>query len=325
MNEVMENRIFICGAQGNLAKVFLNNKNSKFQFLRFSSSLKVAPKDSSLNSVQPIELLPKYIKHGDKLLFLSNGKTKQDHLKLKALISSLRKINPEIFYLSSMSVHSCYRSDYSHWKLELELLVQTFDNWCIIRPGFILSKNFDGLSQVIKSFAKKSFLLLPSNSTKTYVISLVSVDKKLTEIIERGAKNETLELYDVALSMKRISEVLGFRGVTFNLPKMPGGIFLSFMQLLRPFSPAVLQSLFAFAYMPRFNHQYPNQKAYFRKILINDYSKFLRARVCADARIIINVISSQQQLEEYEGLSRGQKFLFLRRIFELVDARKKQR
>ena len=206
----------------------------------------------------------------------------------------------------------------------MEDVVQTFDNFSIVRLGFVYGRSFGGYSQVFKKLAKRLIVPLPSAAIKTGFISQKSA---CTSIIQAalGAPTRTIsDVYEAFINFEEAINLFGFSGKAIKMPNIFLPCFLSFFQLIRYITPHTIQSLISIAYLDRKLLNDKISKPYLRCFLMRDYAKLFGSSDKWQLRKYLREIECNNLLSDYTKLSKYERFLYLYRIKEIMQIERDQ-
>ena len=317
-------KLHLCGANGHLARLLIAKCEHKFELVNYSSKVSSRPSLGQSPDTLPLEALVHEVDAMEVVLFFSHSNEVASHRKIIDLLSKLKTRHPHLIFISSMATHSGYASRYFHHKTELEALVQQYSSWKIIRPGFIFSKHYGGLSQVFRKLAKFNFLLLPSRTAKTYFIRSHVAASAIYELIMSRNENLIVELYEAVLNFEQALKMFGFTGKCFSLPNFQHPKFLALLNYLGAITPSFAQSIISVLFMDQTSY-IREDRYYVSRILLCDFLKYFGKSHLLKARHFIREITKTTTLVDYEQLSTGDRYMLHLRLFELINARESQK
>jgi len=317
-------RLHIVGARGNLGRHLVENAEKDFEVFAYSSKSVKSGETKATADLMPLDAVASNVQMLEPVIFLSHSNNSENLTNLRKLLSDLKDKKPHLIYISSLAVYSSYISVYAEIKIEFERIVQTFEHFSIIRLGFVHGRSFGGISEIFSRLAKRGFLILPSAQVKTGFITL----SQASDNILMSAKNEPSLAFEAQyqsfLSINRAIELFGFRGKSATLPFPSFRIIGHIAKMLRPITPHFVQGFLSISFIDSKAFPEKNTYPYFRCFLITDYARLFGCSDLWQLRKYIRNIEQKNSLRQYLNLNKKERFLFLYRLYELLQVERDQ-
>lgn len=317
-------RLHIVGARGHLGENLLKIAKNDFSVLAYSSETTRSKEITTDGSYLPIYAATLHVKKNEPVIFLSHSNNRKDAKSLKELLYKLKDQNPYIIYISSLAVYSSYVSVYAEIKGELEKIIQTFEQFSIIRLGFVHGRTFGGMSEIFSRLAKQRLLFLPNGQAKTGFITLLRACEVILQEAKCGPSYGVENHYQSFLSLKRALELFGFRGTSISIPLPSFQVIRSLAQFLRPVTPHFIQSFLSIHFLN--DKDFPNNSDhyYMRCFLIADYARLFGRSDVWQLRKYIRDIERKNTLCQYLKMGNKERFIFMYRLKEMMQIERDQ-
>lgn len=312
-------KLHIIGAKGHLAKILVTNSSENFDLYLYSSNPTKSTDDKKLVIFFSLEDAFDMVGEGEPVIFLSHSNHAQTSIFLRQFIIKLSKNKPHLIFISTLAVYSRYRSNYAEIKTEFENLVQGFDQFSIIRLGFVYGRTFGGYSQVFRKLAKRRIALLPSTQIKTGFISQKSACKQIINVALEGPSQKITDTYDVFINFDEALKLFGFVGISIKTPNIFLKCLVAIYQSIRFLTPTSIQSLLSIAYLENQHFKNENSIPYLRCFLLRDYTRLFGANDKWKIRKYLKKIETNNSLSEYTTLNNSKRFMYLYRLREIIQ------
>jgi hypothetical protein len=313
-------KVAIVGANGFIGKnisVFLSGSNN-FLVDEFSS----CPIGRQFSYSEFISISKNY----SDIIFLSNSLAKDDFNRILEMIDSCSSSNARIIFFSTLSVNSSIKSLYSINKCLLEDKVKSFNNWLIVRPGFVFSKSHLGLLSSLIPKNKSRPIFLFAGNLRFPCIHIKHLLQSLYEVILSKRNNEVLSFFDAEVSIYEFLRALNIHNPIFCIHLKKIQALFPFLNKFNLFLPNRLQSflsLYSYKSVPSF---VSNCSFFLIRNLMFDYLFFNKKHIrhnLYSIRSFFYDISLNFDLVGYSFLKRQSKLLYHVRINEYLNLSRK--
>jgi hypothetical protein len=324
----MKKKIAILGARGyvgsNLSKILVN----KFDIVEFThkSNLNYGGGINYQNAYMPSSILGN-VDEFYLILFLLESKNNSERKIILKLFESIIKESKKakIIFFSTFSVYSYWISPYTKFKKKFELISHNYNNVYVIRPGVIYGGYPGGLYKKFIDLRKRLLLIIPAAEAIT---GFIHIDKIAEFILMFGDKNvlKITTLIDINMSLSDAIHYFGFRGFMIKIPTKYIRLVIKLVNILTNNSIDSLQSLASIISMniPSDLRLINSGKLVFRKILLSDFVRINKKNSLQfSLRKFIRKIEESNSPYDYLKLTETQKYIFLKRFFEIYNLSKK--
>ena len=311
--------------EGTSGSILLKGPKRISKFLHIQAKMNTKKEVNADVCVLPLNAAPLNVQSHEPVIFLAHSNNRRDVENLKELLSRLKTQRPHVIYISSLAIYSSYVSTYAEIKSEFENQIKTFDQFSIIRLGFVHGRNFGGISSIFSALADQRLLILPSDKVKT---GFIPISQACDDIL-RAAKNcpscGVEDHYVSFLSMRRALELFGFRGASISVPLPYFQFLLRFAQFLRPITPHYFQSFLSVQFLNDKDFHRNITSSYMRCFLLLDYARLFGRLDVWQLRKYIREIEQNNTLSQYLSLKKKERFLFLYRLKEMMQIERDQK
>jgi len=320
-------KIAIIGCNSFIAKNFVKTFNIKYQFDYFSHS----PQNNNQKNLNSLnELYNRY----DCILFFSRA---SNNSKIIDLLNQIKdKFLGKIIFISTTSLYSNFLSRYSINKAQEEKIIMEFNNWIIIRSGFV--DYFDNHSySSIFSFNKKSkFKFLLGGNLKTHFIYLPNLVNFISLCISNKVNNKLLIASDGFFSLKSYLRIKGFRGRIFNINFYKIFSLSVIFRFLSPLLPSFFESFLSlyfidseklnnFLYASKEYKMMNKNNFFMRRIIFYDFLSINRYDINTKLfpiRFYLKSIILKSDINQYLNTKTSEKFMYHLRLNEFLMIKK---
>ena len=259
------------------------------------------------------------------IIFLSNSLVIDDLNRIEEMINSCSSSNARIIFFSTLSVNSSIKSLYSINKLLLEEKIKSFDNWIVVRPGFVFSKTHLGLFSSFIPKNKRRWIFLFAANLKFPCIHIRSLLQFLHNILLSSRNKQVLNIYDAEVSLYEFLRTVNVHNPIFSIYLKKFTTLFPFLNKLNLFFPSHLQSFLSlYSYKSAKSVQSHNEYSsiFLIKNLMFDYlffnKKYMKHNLFT-IRSFFYDISLNFDLSSYSSLSKKSKFLYHIRLSEFLN------
>jgi len=326
---MMKKKIAVLGARGYVGSNLVRILADTCDIVQFSHKSEFVY-DGDLNNKEfymPSSIIGK-VDDFDQILFLLESKNYDDRERICELFLTIAKESQRarIIFFSTFSVYSDWISPYVKFKKKIEGLSQNYKNVNILRPGVIYGGYPGGLYKTFTSISKRSFIMVPAADAVTGYVHINEVAKFLLMIDEKENRLRTIPLVDVNFSLSEAIYFFGFRGFMIRIPAKYIFSMIGLFNRLTNNTIDSLQGLTSIASMkiPSDLKLIGPRKIILRKILLGDFIRInKKSSLKFSIRKFIRLIEESNLPRDYLGLKKSQKYIYIKRLFEIYNLSKK--
>ena len=318
------NKIAILGSRGYVGSNLVSILSESSKVTPFSHQSIHAFDSQFIDDKEDYEIssILGFVDNFDLILFLLDSKNNRQMEQIYGLLQSLAKESKKakIIIFSTFSIYSKWISPYTAFKIKIETISQNYKNVYILRPGVIYGGVPGGLYKTFVSLSKRTFLILPAADAITGYVHINEVAKFLFNVGKADDGPKIYPLIGVYMSLKEALYFFGFKRYMIQIPAKFVKFLLGPLNSLSVNKISSLQSLTSISSMkiPSDLSLSGSGQAIMRKIIL---SQFIRTNNIKDIKLpirrFIREIEKSNSLKMYLELSKGEKYIYFKRLFEI--------